>query len=74
MCDLLSYASYIVWLELIVASYPVRVIADSFPLSIQVFSENRTADRVDEKSLPRPFITARFQNELAATRRNDGIQ
>ena len=37
MCDLLPYASYIVWLELIVALYPVRVIADGFPLAIQVF-------------------------------------
>ena len=74
MCDLLTYASYIVWLELIVASYPVRVIADGFPLSIQVFSENRTADRLDEKSLPLRLITARFQNELAATRRNDGVE
>src|SRR4029077_11198835 len=74
LCDLLPNPSHVLSFEPIVTSYPARIIARGLPLRIRLLSENRTAYRMNEKSLPRSFAAPRFHNELARTRRNDRVE
>ena len=72
--DLLPNAFQIFSLELIVALNPARIIAVDFCVRVQLLPENRTAYRMDKKSLPRSLTASRFQYEFAAAGRNNRVE
>ena len=72
--DLLTNFLYVLSLEPIVASNPARIITGGSHSPSNCSRKIATAHRMNKESLPRTFIAARFQYELAAPRRNDGVE